>query len=72
MSDRTYEQAAQELNLPVSWLQKKVAARQIPHTRYGRHVRFTENDLTAIRTLHSAAPLVPAALNVLQLRRRAA
>lgn len=72
MSDLTYQEAAAELSLPVSWLQKKVAARQIPHRRYGRHVRFADDDIAAIRALHSSAAIVPIARNVIEMRRRAA
>ena len=31
-----------------SWLRKKVAARQVPCTFLGRHLRFSPADLTAI------------------------
>lgn len=41
----TAEQAAQVLQVPPSWLRKKAAAGAIPHTRIGRHLRFSERDL---------------------------
>ncbi len=41
----TIEQAAVALAVPRSWLRDKVTARQVPHTRLGRHVRFTEEHL---------------------------
>lgn len=41
-------EAAEVLNVPVSWLRDKVTARQVPHTRIGRHVRFTAEHLAAI------------------------
>lgn len=69
-TDRTYEQAAEELNLPVSWLQAKAQARQIPHTRYGRHVRFTDADLSAIRAMHASPILQAPSRNVIAMRRR--
>lgn len=72
MSDRTYEQAAEELNISVAWLKKQVQARLIPHCRYGRSVRFTDADLSAIRTKFHEAPLPVMSHNVLRLRRRAA
>lgn len=56
-TDRNYGQAAEELNIPVSWLQAKAAARQIPHHRYGRHVRFTDDDIAAIRAMSATEPL---------------
>ncbi|MFG3369629.1 helix-turn-helix domain-containing protein [Streptomyces sp. NPDC048156] len=41
----TAEQAAQVLQVPPSWLRKKAAADAIPHTRVGRHLRFSARDL---------------------------
>jgi excisionase family DNA binding protein len=41
-------QAAAILNVPRTWLRDKVTARAVPHTRIGRHVRFTEAHLVAI------------------------
>lgn len=42
----TFEQAAERLAVRESWLRKAVAAGAAPHTRIGRHVRFTEQNLT--------------------------
>lgn len=44
----TVTEAAEVLNVPVSWLRSAVAAGQVPHSRLGRHVRFTEAHLAAI------------------------
>lgn len=44
----TTAQAAARLQLPTSWLRKRTAAGLIPHVRLGRHVRFSEDNLTAI------------------------
>ncbi|RVU29010.1 DNA-binding protein [Streptomyces antnestii] len=41
----TAEQAAGLLQVPPSWLRKKAAAGAIPHTRIGRHLRFSAHDL---------------------------
>jgi excisionase family DNA binding protein len=41
-------EAAQILNVPRTWLRDKVTARAVPHTRLGRHVRFTEAHLAEI------------------------
>jgi excisionase family DNA binding protein len=41
----TIDQAAIALAVPRSWLRDKVTARQVPHTRLGRHVRFSEEHL---------------------------
>lgn len=39
---------AAHLGLPRTWVRDKVTARQIPHRRYGRHVRFAPEDVEAI------------------------
>jgi excisionase family DNA binding protein len=44
----TFADAAAILNVPESWLRKKAAAREVPFTRLGRHVRFTDDHLRAI------------------------
>jgi hypothetical protein len=41
-------EAADALNVPFSWLQDKVTARQVPNTRLGKHLRFTEGHLAQI------------------------
>jgi excisionase family DNA binding protein len=41
-------EAAEVLNVPFTWLRDKVTAQQVPYTRLGRHVRFTEAQLTEI------------------------
>jgi excisionase family DNA binding protein len=42
------DQAAEVLNVPASWLQVKAAARAIPHTRIGKHLRFSLKHLDQI------------------------
>lgn len=44
----TIADAADLLNVPFSWLRDKVTAGEVPHTRLGRHVRFTEAHLAQI------------------------
>jgi excisionase family DNA binding protein len=44
----TMEEAAAALNVPVNWLRKKVSAREVAHTRLGKHVRFTREHLDDI------------------------
>ena len=51
----TIEEAAVALAVPRSWLRDKVTARQVPHTRLGRHVRFTEGHLRQIIELGEEA-----------------
>lgn len=41
-------EAADALGVPKSWVRDAVTARRIPHTRIGRHVRFTQEHLDAI------------------------
>lgn len=44
----TPAEAAELLKVPESWLRKKVAARLIPCTFLGKHLRFSDEDLTKI------------------------
>ena len=39
---------AARLNVSRSWVRSKVTAREIPFTKIGRHVRFTEEHVAAI------------------------
>lgn len=45
---RTIDQAAEWLGIPAHTLRKLVSARSVPHTRIGRHVRFSADHLAAI------------------------
>ena len=53
----TPAEAAQLLKVRESWLRKKAAARQVPCTFLGKHLRFSPADLTAI-IANSARPAV--------------
>jgi excisionase family DNA binding protein len=44
----TIVEAARLLNVPVGWLSKKVSAHEVPHTRLGKHVRFTQEHIDLI------------------------
>ncbi len=44
----TIKDAALVLAIPETTLRDKVTARHVPHTRIGRHVRFTPEHLQAI------------------------
>ena len=44
----TIGEAALLLRVPEGWLRKKVSARSVPHTRLGKHVRFTRDHLQQI------------------------
>ena len=41
----TIGEAARLLSVPEGWLRKRVSARGVPHTRLGKHVRFTADQL---------------------------
>ena len=53
----TPAEAAQRLRVRESWLRKKAAAREIPCTFLGKHLRFSPTDLAAI-VAASARPAV--------------
>src|SRR2546428_12635947 len=53
----TPAEAAQRLQVRESWLRKKAAARQVPCTFLGKHLRFSPADLAAI-VAASARPAV--------------
>jgi excisionase family DNA binding protein len=44
----TPTEAARILKVPESWLRKKAAARVIPCTFVGKHLRFSDGDITEI------------------------
>lgn len=44
----TIREAAVLLHVPEGWLRKKVSAQSVPHTRLGKHVRFTSEHLRQI------------------------
>jgi excisionase family DNA binding protein len=44
----TIAEAAKLLRVPDGWLRKKVTAGLVPHTRLGKHVRFTDEHLDQI------------------------
>ena len=68
------DEAAEVLNVPRTWLRDKVTAGAVPHTRLGRHVRFTDAHLAQIvaageRRPTSASCVLPSPTG--RLRRRA-
>ena len=58
MSLMNYAQAAEWLAVPERWLQDQVRAGQAPHTRLGKHVRFTQEHLDAIVRAGERQPAV--------------
>lgn len=45
---RTIPEAAEWLGVHESWLRRAVSARAVPHTRLGKHVRFSQAHLDQI------------------------
>lgn len=58
------------LNVPFTWLRDKVTARQVPHTRLSRHVRFTEAHLAEIVAEGERQVVVAAPVFLTGMRRR--
>lgn len=54
MTNYEYPEAAEKLNLPVTWLRKHIKG--LPHSKFGRLVRFSDDDLDAINAMHRATP----------------
>ncbi len=52
----TIAEAAASLRVPEGWLRKKVTAGAVPHTRLGKHVRFTAEHLRRIVSDGEAVP----------------
>ena len=66
----TIDEAASFLGVPRSWLRDRVSARQVPHTRLGRHVRFTAAHLGQIIASGEESPrATPVPTGVRHLRR---
>jgi excisionase family DNA binding protein len=49
--------AAALLRVPEGWLRKKVTAGAVPHSRLGKHVRFTPDHLRRIVAAGEVEPL---------------
>lgn len=62
VSDLNYAHAAHVLNVPVGWLKEMAPAKKIPSTRYGRHVRFTPDNIREIRRMHYVPAVQPQVL----------
>lgn len=67
----TIAEAARLLRVPEGWLRKKVTAGLVPHTRLGKHVRFTDAHLCRIVADGEREPAIPAATAVHGLSPRA-
>src|SRR5215475_9853338 len=53
----TPAEAAELLKVRESWLRKKAAARQVPCTFLGKHLRFSTTDVAAIITAAAQPPV---------------
>jgi excisionase family DNA binding protein len=53
----TPAEAARILKVRESWLRKKASARLIPCTFVGKHLRFSDNDITEIVTAGARQPV---------------
>lgn len=56
----TPAEAAEMLKVPESWLRKKAAARAVPCTFVGKHLRFSADDLAKIIKVGTRAPVTSA------------
>lgn len=70
----TITEAARLLRVPESWLRKRVSGRSVPHTRLGKHVRFTNDHLLLIVAdgESDVASPTPSSRNGLSMRARRA
>jgi excisionase family DNA binding protein len=57
----TIAEAAEILHVPEGWLRKKVTSGVVPHTRLGKHVRFTDDHLRQIVVDGEQVPASPLA-----------
>lgn len=55
---RDIDGAAEWLGVSSWWVRQKVTAREIPFTKVGKHVRFTEEHLQAIVAAGEQHPIV--------------
>lgn len=60
---KSYDEAAAWLGVSVRWLHRGVQAGRLPHTRLGKHVRFTKEHLDAIVAAGERSGPKPAATN---------
>jgi excisionase family DNA binding protein len=67
----TIPEAAEVLRVPEGWLRKKVTAGVVPHTRLGKHVRFTAEHLRQIIAAGDVEPTVALAVGAHGLSPRA-
>ena len=52
----TVSQAASILQVAKIWIYERTRKRAIPHRKLGKHIRFTDSDLSAIIRMYSRGP----------------
>jgi hypothetical protein len=67
---RDFEAAAEFLGISESWLRPQVAARAVPHTRLGRRVLFSADQLVQIVAANAVEPGPSPAAVVMRHQRR--
>lgn len=70
---KNVEEAAAWLGIPKKTLQNMVVAGEVPHSRIGRHVRFSDEHLAEIVAAGERRPIEPAShLRIAEIRGGAA
>lgn len=54
MKMHTYAEARIELKLPKGWLERNI--KRLPHTAFGRNIRFSDEEIDLIRAMHAVRP----------------
>lgn len=60
MSDHGFDSAAAQLGMSAEWLRKAVKRDKLPHQQYGRAVRFTDEQIAAIKARYASDDAKPA------------
>jgi excisionase family DNA binding protein len=50
----TVQELAAKLRLPISWVYERTRKNELPHGRYGKYIRFTDDDLRDIIAMGAA------------------
>jgi DNA-binding Lrp family transcriptional regulator len=58
MKHRTYAEAAEELGVPETWLKRRI--KELPHRKFGEHVRFADEDMAEISAMYAVRPAAEA------------
>lgn len=66
-----YAEAAARLGVTETWLRNKVRRKAVPHIKYGRYVKFTEDDLAEIIATGRRTVVEPAAKSAAPTTRNA-